>query len=317
MTNPISSLITIKKDIDKSKITRLTCTLLSDKQMNLTVAEAERIVDMKTFKLERPISEAHVQELYDEMANGRFLAEHVRIATAKLGNEVYRINGQHTCLARAFMPANYQCFVRLLEYEVPNEDELRKLYSTFDPAYSARSSTHLIKVLLGDTEATAGINVSVISHIASSYRFWQFPDIEQRKRQGHNELATLIEANSHAFKTVGEFNQAHRDNEMFVKRHSVIAAMFECHDRRPSIWQDFWKPVCDGLGLTEKTDPRYALRRWLQEHGLAVRGNGAKDRAKQSTPEETYRICISACNKWRDGEGVQTLRSSGKRVRAK
>jgi hypothetical protein len=308
----------ITTDVERTREAQLKCDLIEDKPFDLTVEAAYAILELKTFAGERPVDDRHVQELYDEMANGRFRPEHVRIALCYLGADLYRINGQHTCWARISMPKGFACEVRRLVYRVPNEAELKKLYGVFDPAYSARSVNHLTRMLLNNTAATEGIAISTVGYLATGFKFWFWEKREEFRRAGHNEVSGQILKNPELFKMVANFYTPYTRVPHIFHRQAVIAAMFECWDKKPTIAPDFWKPVCDGLGLTEETDARYALMRWLQSHGVDAGGPNRDRTIKAASAEEMYRVCINAWNRWRAGEKVMAgLRTTQRRFNAK
>lgn len=307
----------VKKDAERADAARLKCVLISNTAFDLTIPAAERVLTYKTFKAERDVNENHIQELYDEMVSGRFRSEHVNLATAELDGEIYRVNGQHTCWARTFMPANYSCIVRKLDYRVPDMEQLRKLYSVFDPSYASRTVGHLTRVLLVDTPETEGIWTSMIPRMAAAYRFWKYESEDARRRMGHNEIANEVKKNSAIFQKVAIFAQAYYNEVWFGRRMAVLAALFECIDKRPSLIDGFWKPVADGLGLMEKNDPRYALRNWLMSRSLNIGEGGRREKEKVTSPEEMYRVCISAWNTWRANGKVTVLRPTHERRVAK
>lgn len=302
---------------EKNPLLGLNCKLLKDSPLNLTFEKAEEFLSLATFKDERPVADNHVQELYDEMANGRFRGEHVRMAQCLVTaeNVTFRINGQHTAWARLSMPKKYDCWIRYLEYSVPGHEDLKKLYSTFDPQYSSRSAKHLTRLLLSDTAAVEGLSSNIIGHLAVGYKFWKWG--EEGRRQGPNEVAVAIQKEHELFIRVGRFVSPFFKTPHIGHRSGVIAAMFECFSRRPTFAEEFWKPVCDRIGLSTKTDARYALMTWLERHGIDIAPTGR--RGKLSTKsEEMYRVSINAWNKWRAGEAVnQLLRGTERRVNAK
>lgn len=306
---------TIKTDVDRVKETRLNCELVSDERINLTHEEAEATLSLKTFTAERPVDDRHVQELYDEMAGGRFRPEHVNLALCELEGETYRVNGQHTCWARLFMPKNYTCLVRKLVYRVKTREDLKKLYGVFDPSYASRSKNHLIKVMLVETAAAGDLSMSIVGYLATGFKFWKWggDSRESFRRKGHNEVAAAIQQTPELFQRVGDFYALFQRTPHIKQRQGVIGAMFECFDRRPTIAEDFWKPVCDGLGLSDPSDPRYVLMKWLQER--TVDGRGSKGH-KVTSAEEMYRVCVNVWNRWRAGEKITSVRSTSRRFRA-
>lgn len=64
----------------------------------LTPAIADRYLKLGEYPLQRPLSDAHVIELVEEMENGTFQCG-TDIDIAEVGKRFYLINGQHTCAA--------------------------------------------------------------------------------------------------------------------------------------------------------------------------------------------------------------------------
>jgi len=303
--------------IQKVKEARLQCELLRDEPFELSVDAATNILELQTFAGERLVDDRHVQELYDEMILGRFRPEQVRLAVCYVGDDLYRINGQHTCWARINMPPAYKCHIRKLTYRVPNLQELKKLYAVFDPSYSARSVGHLTRILLLDTPATENISVQVISNLAVGFKFWRWGSTPEFRRQGHNEVSNEIQKYANLFQAVATFYQPFYKASHIGKRSAVIAAMFECFDKKPSIAESFWKPVCDGLNLTDPQDARYILMKWLQGASLDAAHYDQKKGKKVVSTEDMYRVCINVWNRWRKDEKISGgLRTTNKRFQA-
>lgn len=291
--------------------------VLKEESINLTKDKAFSFLELDTFSGERNISENHVQFLYDEWCGGRFLWHHVLLASAELNGKRYRVNGQHTCWMRVNVPKDREPIkadVREITYKVETEEQLRTLYSAFD-RNKTRSMAHISRVLLEDTPATKDLPVHLIGKLVSGFKVHWTEDF------GHhhgglsvNELTSLISKQySSLFNVVGHFVRIHYEDHTFVKRSSTIGAMFGTFEKSVQASADFWTPVCDGIGINEKSDPRYQLRQFLMTHGHNLTGAGSRNIV---SIEYAFRMCINAWNRFRRKEKTLVLRTTDTRVKA-
>lgn len=315
-TTPKQAKLFTVKPLDR-QITRqdkVNATLVYKREVLLNKEKCEEFFNLPRFREERAISLDHIQALFDEMVAGRFREELVELATCEWDDVTYLINGQHTCWAVWNMLATkghelFNCNVQQLHYRVKSEDELRKIYSVFDPQIAARSSRHLMKVMLAGS-VTEGVWSSALTFLASGWKLWQAEDKDDRHRLTPVLVANDMEANATLVTSVAEFWQDNQNPHL--KRAAVSAALFATFSVVPTKAREFWQPVADGIGLNEKNDPRYTLREWLMTSSVHSLGNKEK---KQVGAEEMYRICIIAWNKYRNGEKAILLRVSPKRVK--
>lgn len=284
--------------------------ILKDETVNLTPELAFRFLELETFHGERPVRQGHVQYLYDQLISGRFVWHHVSLACARLGNTVYRINGQHTCWMRVNVPKELEPIkaeIQIITYQVEDESNLKALYSTFDRA-AARTQGHIGKVQLMDTEAGREIPVSNLGHLITGFRIFFSPDWNKgggAQRMRIDELTSLINKNyAQLFNIVGRYFGIHYKDAMWVKRSSVLAACFATFEKNVKLSDEFWGPVFSGIGLTKRADPRWQLRRYIESHGLTI--EGGKERVSQ---EQLYCVCINCWNHWRLGNELFSVKT--------
>lgn len=286
--------------------------VVSDRQIKFTEARAQEFLELPIFQGERSATDRHVQFLYDQWSTGRFVWEQVQIGLCILGGKTYRINGQHTCWMRWNIGSKLkeEPQVRETTYRVKTEEALRALYCTFD-RNKPRSSGHSLKALLVGQRCTDGLWSTTIGNLAIGLRMWRFGDTDQASRMTAEDMAVLVtEQYPDLFLSTGRLFQELYDSFNAIRRTGVIAALFATMESQPNKAHEFWGPVATGLNLTEKTDARYALRKWLTE---TTRGAAHKT---ISTPEETYRVCINAWNKWRKSQPMSVVRATEERVKA-
>lgn len=296
----------------------LKCKVISDKTINFTKARAFSYLELETFEGERQVNERHVQFLYNNWVGGRFMWDHVIIAQARCDGKFYRINGQHTCWMRVNLPDDYfikkgeEPQVREVVYEVPDEENLRTLYSTFDQN-KTRSAGHVFKALLVGTNHVADVWPSVIGVLGSGLKHWLYEPADQRLLSANDMAEIVRDKHESLFRIVGLYFQSHYNEWRASRRAAVIGAMFATFDASGGKAPEFWDPVITGLNLVDKSDPRYALRKWLETHYQGESGTH-----EYASAEDTYRVCILAWNKWRTGQkAIATLRPTDKRVKAR
>lgn len=289
---------------------------LRDATVDFTQEAARSLLALETFPGERRRSPSHVQYLYDQWRAGRFDWDLVILATAKLGNKVYHINGQHTALMRLNMPANAVANVRRIDFEVASEQQLRALYGRFDRNVS-RTPGQVLKSLVAGRPETRGLGDATIQMLGAGLRLWLWGDEASRdkmRRIGPFEIASAaLEQHKPLFEKVAAFYQRNHQQFPQLKRASVVAALFATFDVAAPRAEEFWGPVCDGLNLEEKDDPRYELRRTLQNSLQRVDRTTPIGRARIIGSEDAYRVCLQAWNKWCRGETVDLLRPTDTR----
>lgn len=279
----------------------------SEKKIHFTKARAFDFLEMQTFEGERPVRENHVQFLFDEWSSKRFLWHNVILASAKLDGTYYRINGQHTCWMRVNIPDSHEpienASITERVYVVKSSDQLRALYSAFD-RNAPRTVGHITKVMLMDTEAGTGIAGSYFRPLAAGFRLYFNP--RWKETSNTNELIAIIQQPEHSslFNVVGHFVVQHYADHVFVRRSAVVGAMFATFSKAVKASDEFWTPVCSGLGLEKKNDPRNQLRKFLETHTHTGRRLNSYVSA-----EALFRTCVAAWNHWRAGNEISMLKT--------
>ncbi len=282
--------------------------IASDRRINLTVDKAYAFLELETFQGERNVNERHVQRLYNAFSSGRFMWEHVIIATCKCEGTTYRVNGQHTCWMRVNAPKDIEAPVREMVYTVKDQHGLREIYSTFDQNKS-RTSGHIMKALLIGNGASVDLWPSKVGEYAMALRYWLYPG--ESNNVSVPDVVELVETKyPELFRQVGLYYQSKYDNYKAIRRKPIMSAMFATFDSAPRTALEFWNPVCDAIGFDSKEDARWQLRRFFDNHSESRNmGKGTV------SAEEIYRVSILAWNRWRKGEKVQSLRPTDKRLK--
>ncbi len=291
--------------------------ILSDEEINLTKAAAYHFLELESFPGERPVRERHVQFLFDEWSANRFLWQNIIIASAKVaGSDVeYRINGQHTCWMRVSVHERYEpldCRVRAMCYQVQNDEQLRALYSVFDRG-APRTQGHIGQVILMGTKAGEGINKRFMGALVGGFKLYWGGESGRRAELSMNDWCGIIENNySTIFNVVGRYFSNRCQSLAWMRRASVIAAMYFIFEKNVEAADEFWSRVIDGVNLTSKGDPRWQLRNYLMTHGHSVVGG-----LEKVGTEDMLRICINMWNNWRSGKEITVVKPLNERPQAK
>jgi hypothetical protein len=284
--------------------------------MLFTHEKAYEYCDLPIFEGERPISDRHVQSLYDKMRRRLFNFRLVILSSAIFDDQRFKINGQHTSWAYVNLTPEEvaelygEVFVREVIYKVDSAADMKSLYSQYD-AGMIRSEGHLTKVQLIGESSVSGISTNNLNPLVSGLKMWLFESKHERQRYGSEEVVVLVDKHKDVFQLVATVLQDNKENAKLIRRQPVIAAMFATFSKVPTKARGFWQPVADGIGFESKTDPRYKLRQTLQDAVLNVTSSSKKPTA----PEDLFRMAILAWNKWRKDESAQaSLRTTKRRV---
>jgi len=251
------------------------------------------------------------------MKRGTFHPEWVSIITCKLGDKVYRMNGQHTAWARLDMPPKWPCEVTILEYEASTVEDMRTLYSTIDRG-SPRTRANVIDSYLVGTEEFKEAKVQTIRFVPRGFTCWFWPTKNERSKHDGDDVAYLLKTDHYdlTLKICSFLNKYSPREHKHIFRGGVIGAMFATFHKAPQIATDFWSPVADGIGFSQRSDPRLKLRNELMQTAVGY-GGGARSDKKKVSQELMFRNCIHAWNAFRENRVLQVLRGNeaGKRTR--
>lgn len=269
-------------------------------------------------KVDRTLDDNHVIHLAREMVGKTFLWEQVTLVLGELEGREYRLNGQHTTWARLYaeeqgLSKEVRCPVQLHRYNCATLGDMRRLYASLDAA-KPRSQMDKIAALLAGSDDFPGYKRGHLALLAQGLAIWQWQSTTTRGLHRASERAYLLLKDHHKVAlTAGTIMRESKPVDFrHMKRASVMGAILATCQKAPNIAVDFWRTVRDGIGLTDKEDPRLVLRNWLMTASLA--GSGAMGpvaaSAKQVTQEEMYRACIHAWNAYRGNRRIRHIRVS-------
>ncbi|MEN6549988.1 MAG: hypothetical protein ABFE07_28425 [Armatimonadia bacterium] len=281
--------------------------ILSDKKVPFTKKLAEEMTAMPKTIWERTLSDGWVNHLATEITNGMFVWEQVTLAVAHFKGVKYAINGKHTCYARFFhLPDDPSPMVRMVEYGVDGEEDMRSLYSRYDRGKN-RASGPVIDSLLFGTTKFKDADKPTLRALVPGYRLWKSPVREGRHETTVDQACAALlepEVGRLAACVLDIVGKALSTRTIF-RRQAVVAAMFATAERSMKGCAEFWAGVQTGAEL-KMDDPRLKLRNYLMQHNVNL-GGGAR-RQKPVAPEDMFRACIYSWNAWRRGESMQIIK---------
>jgi len=189
---------------------------------------------------------------------------------------------------------------------------LRTLYSVFDRG-APRTAGHIGTVLLLGSEASAGVGKYLFTLLISGFKMWWSPTKWKRETMGINDWCGMIDNNYPTlFNMVGRFTALHLEASRWMKRASIVGAMFATFDKNVKGSEEFWGTVFSGIDLKSKTDPRYQLRDYLMTHGHSSMIGPMK-----VSQDEMYCVCLTQWNHWREGKSVTVVKGVSERPKVK
>lgn len=256
---------------------------------------------------DRKLRQNHVTTLIEHMRRSTFRPEHVSLMTCSFEGKTYRMNGQHTCWARLEMPADWPCKVRLIQYEAASMDSMRQLYASIDRG-SPRTKQNVVHSYLAGTSEFEMVPPWTVKLLPAGFNQWKHEN--SNDHVDGDTLAQLLKTEYYdAALRVCTLLENITQKPRFLLRGPVVAAMFATCSKNKGDSYEFWLPVSDGTGFTNKHDPRNTLREYLMQASVAV-GNGTQTDRRKVSQEEMFRACILCWNAFREKRLLSVLKTS-------
>jgi hypothetical protein len=283
--------------------------LKKSESVPLTPEFARQHRDLTPSPTERELQAARLRMLRRKADDGKLVTFHW--STARLGETVYRMNGQHSAnmlceLDGAFPQGLY---VHLDEYAVDSEADLAELFRQFDDRKSGRSAGDVAGAYQGLEKDLQEVPRRVAKKGIEAVSYYR-QEFEQRKdtKKGDDQYSLFHEGDLHPYlqwiATV--FNQ--KTSELFVV--PVMAAMYGTWLKNPEAAEEFWDDVAKGGKDYDEDSPQYQLDAWLVRADRPPLPNEEKKRLK---PAEYFRGCVYAWNAYREDKKIKEIRFDKRR----
>jgi hypothetical protein len=273
--------------------------LLESTNIPLTHDLAVEFRDMKPSPTERDLLPKRLKELQQKIETG--LALPFNWATARLGEDLYRVNGGHSSNVLAGMNGAFppDLIVHVDRYEVENPEGLAMLFRQFDPKGSARSAADVAGAYQGLEEDLAGIDKTVAKLSIEGVAWWR-KEVEGLPPLAEYDVYTLFHnASYHPF--------LHWVHSLFgmktpeLRRKEILAAMFATWSVNQEDTKIFWDLVARGGMANDDDAPANRLDKWFENQ---------KDKKLKvdAKPAHYYQASIFCWNAWRRDERVKTVK---------
>jgi hypothetical protein len=308
----------IPDDVLKLKLQRPFYRKLAyEKTVPFTKAIAGKYLHMVPFVGERSLRDKWIVLLIRLAKAGRFVGEEATLISCECGWDGVerRINGQHTCHMRLYMPENWNVPIRVRRYRVNTEEEFRLLYAIVDGG-KGKVPADVVAAMLYGTEEYSGLKRKQLTNLSSGIRIWKSTTVDKGQnihdtvddmRNGMMDLSLRVDK---FLRNVCKENAPHMQNAAIV---AAIMATFEKSERAA---REFWTIVRDGGARADH--PAQKLMKHLMSVKIYTSNSTNTSKSKRPTSRELiYRACIMAWNAHRTGESVSLKRLPKARVAVK
>jgi len=271
-------------------------TEVSNERMMMTPKRAAEFLTFNTFEGQRAIRRDKVVRLAKTIQQGLWRRDNISLARAPSYPNNVLINGQHCCTACC--ETNTPIPVNLLMYHCPTDDDLWRLYSTFDvegrrtDADILRGATRLLgnEELEGMPQRVLGSCISALSLIKDQ----RDPTFASDRMLTKIERIDLLKTYLADVRFISLlFNSETRT----LMRNPVIVAMIMTRRANEPAAIEFWSHVLEADGL-QRGSPQWQLHRSLARNFTSPGALGG------GWPmwRRIYCVCITWWNAWRTGE---------------
>lgn len=278
------------------------------KYVKLTRKLAQEYAQMERCPDDRDLQESRLEHLRRVIEEGRFRAPDWASAYCKETKTKYRVNGKHTSTIISGLEEIPDVKVSVTEYECDTLHEVASLYATFDARFSARSPGDIYVVYARSVPDLNDVNSSTIKLAAAGMGYGMWENGGGRETSVTNEMrAELLVRHPDFVIWLDGMHVMIKENK-FLKRRSVVAAMFLTYLKYKDLSNKFWNLVKTG-DAASPNDPTRVLQRYLMTTVVARRA--ANDKQAASDHEMMVK-CIHGFNAWKKGESTALKYHSNK-----
>lgn len=278
--------------------------LLSSKTETLTPELAASFKAMTPSPTERQFDPARAKMLREKAEAGQLI--NFNWALAKLGDKIYRMNGQHSASMLADLNGKFPegLKVHLDTYEVDSPDGLALLFRQFDWRKGGRTPTDVSGAYQGLYPELRDVPRST-AKLAAEGAAWYEKKVEGLPAPSGDDVYTLFGKKSlHSFiKWIGEVFSSKTPE---LRRQTIVAAMYGTFDKNEAEARKFWMEVSRGGVEYEDNHPTTALDTFLK--------SVYEEKKKWSLgPGNLYQASIYAWNAYREGKTLTSVKYDTKK----
>lgn len=285
--------------------------LLNSETRPLTIELAREFRDMPASPTERELKPQRLKMLADKAKDGNLIAFHW--ATAKYGDRVVRVNGQHSSVMLSNLNGEFPhgLVAHVDHYEVDNVDGLAVLFRQFDDPKSTRNTLEVAGAWQGLVEELAEVKKPHAKLAIDGY-WWHelqivggIPSLGGNPVKKDDRYALFNREDLHEFvKWVDEVMTIKTPE---LNHAAVVAAMYATFSRNETVAREFWVNVARGGPQFVENAPEALLDEWLKR----MTTKATKD--PNVKPGGFYQACIYAWNAHREEAQIKTIKADWKK----
>jgi hypothetical protein len=276
--------------------------IVNSQSIPLTRELAQAFHKMQASPTERDLNPARLQHLQSKFDAG--LTVSFNWAKARLGKDVYRVNGQHSSALLAQMNGNFPegLTVHMDEYQVDGTDGLALLFRQFDDRKSGRSPGDVSGAYQGLVPELMEVSKQTAKYGIEGY-VWYQRLIENVPVPSGDDIYTLYnETATHPFLLWLSDLFSIKTPELV--RKPVVAAMYATFVANETAARDFWNDVMRGGVEFEDDAPQTVLDKWLKE----AADKATKAKYSNLKPANFYEGCMFAWKAFREDRSIREIK---------
>jgi len=278
--------------------------LVNSRSEPLTRELASVFRDLKPSPTERELNPARMRHLKQKAEGGLLVTFHW--ATAALGGEVVRVNGQHSSNVLCGLNGEFPegLFVHVDEYTVDDHEGLALLFRQFDDRKSGRSATDvsgayqmLFPELHKVPRALGKLGVEGIAWYRRTVE--KVPAKETPSAKGDDVYRIFLDEVHHPFLLwLGEVFSVKAPE---MRRDGIVAAMYATFIRNGDEARKFWSTVALSGELFDEFAPTTALSNWLKAAKVEEKKGGFR-------AAQLYQGSVYCWNAYREEKSIRNVR---------
>jgi hypothetical protein len=271
--------------------------LVKTETVPLTPEVAKTFRDLKPSPTERAYDAGRARMIREKAEAGQLIA--FQWATAKLGNEEYRMNGQHSSAVLAELNGKFPkgLVAHIDHYQVDDRDGLALLFRQFDARKSGRTPMDVSGAYQGLYETLSDVPRGE-AKLAVEGCNWYRKNVEGLPAARGDDVYTLFgELPLHNYiRWIGETLTSKTPE---LKRVPIVAAMYGTFIANEAQAREFWGHVSRGGVQFEDQHATTTLDSFLKM---------AADKETQVTPPALYQASIYAWNAAREQKPLSSVK---------
>lgn len=281
--------------------------LVKSEVKDLTLPLAQEFRDLTPSPTERELNPARVKHLAEKAEAGQLVT--FLWATAKLGNQRFRMNGQHSSTMLCDLNGKFPKGLKVHhdEYEVADEGDLAVLFRQFDDRKSGRTAGDVAGAYQGLFEPLRSVPKGAAKIAVDGVAWWRRNVEGIAVPAGDGVYELFGESGLHSFvRWVGDVFSIKTPE---LKRIQIVSAMYATFTANETGARTFWEQVARGGVEYEDNAPSTILDGWLKS--IADKEN--RDAALKLKPANFYQACIYAWNAFREDKTIKDVKFDTKK----